>query len=432
MNHPPFGGWYLFAHWALILMQLRQSAGFERIFRTLGHRQFRLYLSGNSISLVGTWMQRIAVGWLAWELTESGFWLGFVAFCDLFPAVLIGPFGGVIADRLNRRHVLILCSCIALTQSFLLFALTAVGLMSIGLLAALTVLNGIIAGFYHPVRLSIMPSLLPKSDLANGIAINSVTFNFARFLGPAIAGLLILKLNIASVFAGNMLSYLCFIAVLLKLEVGELASKKRRGSAAKTFLADLKEGFHYTISHRTIGPMLLLLFAVSLCLRPFVDMLPALAAKQFLGGAETLALLTSSLGIGAMIAGLILAGANMTRLIETILAMTIALALSIVGFMMTTSLAFGLVAAAIAGACMVSSGISMQILMQMSVTDELRGRVLSLYSIIFFGGPAAGALMMGTLSEAFGFKVPFMAGAIGIIALVAYVWSRKGRMPSPS
>ena len=410
-------------------MQIRRSAGFERVFRALGNRQFRIYISGNSISLVGTWMQRIAVGWLAWELTHSGFWLGFVAFCDLFPTVLIGPFGGVIADRFNRRHLLMVCSCLALIQSFLLFALTAGGVMSISLLAALTAFNGIIGGFYHPVRLSIMPSLLPRSDLANGIAINSVTFNFARFLGPAIAGLLIFKFGIASVFAGNVLSYLCFIVALLKLDIGAATT---RGRATTTLLADLKEGFRYTINHRTIGPMLLLLFAVSLCLRPFVDMLPALAAKQFLGGAETLALLTSSVGIGAMITGLILAGIHHTRLIETILAMSFALSLTIIGFMMTTSIVIGLIAAAIAGACMVASGVSMQILMQMSATDALRGRVLSLYSIIFFGGPAAGALMMGALSEVFGFKTPFITAAIGILALVVFVWSQKSKMRESS
>jgi MFS family permease len=269
----------------------------------------------------------------------------------------------------------------------------------------------VINGIYHPVRLSIMPSLLPRSDLPNAIAINSVLFNFARFLGPAVAGVLIVTIGLVGAFAVNALSYLAFIASLLMIDFSKIAPPRNNVSEKVGIIRQMKDGLLYTVAHPAIGPMLLLMFVIALTLRPVVEMMPAFAADVFQGKADVLAMLTSSVGIGAMIAGLTMAGRASDRLVVVILVAAAGMAVSVVLFVLSPYLPLALVFAACAGAAMIASGISMQILMQMSVTDDMRGRVLGLYSIIFFGGPAAGALIMGTLAELMGLRLPFFAGA---------------------
>lgn len=401
-----------------------QSGSLARIRQTLAHDNFRIYLYGSSISLIGTWMQRVAVGWLVWELTQSGFWLGFVAFCDLFPAVLLGPFCGVLADRYDRKTLLTICSVAALVQALLLFAFTAGGVMTIGYLAALALVGGCINGMYHPTRLSIMPSLLPRESLPNAIALNSVLFNFARFLGPALAGVLIVSVGIGGAFAVNALTYLAFLFALSQLNLPTRPNNESADGVKTSFAKQLGDGIVYTLRHSKIAPLLVLLLAVSLTLRPFVDMMPAFAAITFQGGAGALAILSASIGIGAMIAGVLMAGRQIDKLVPLILAATLGLAVSIIGFLSVDQVWLGSIFLAFAGAAMVSSGISMQILLQLLVSDAMRGRVLSLYSIVFFGGPAAGALLMGSLSERFGFRLPFLFGAAATSIVVALLWLR--------
>jgi MFS family permease len=166
-------------------------AGLGNISRTLAHRDFGIYVAGNSVSLIGTWMQRIGVGWLAWELSHSGAVLGLVAFADLFPGVLIGPFGGALADRADRLRVIKVAQTLIMLQALALFVLTASGGINVPLLVALVLFQGAVIGFNQPARLALIPSLVPRPDLATAVAINSIVFNTARFIGPALAGVVI-------------------------------------------------------------------------------------------------------------------------------------------------------------------------------------------------------------------------------------------------
>ena len=402
--------------------------GFGRIVRTLRHRNYRIYVSGNSVSLIGSWMQRIAVGWLTWQLTESGFWLGLMACAEFLPAVLLGPFGGVLADRFDRLRIIIVVQSAAFCQAVALFALTALGLMTIELLAALVLVNGIVLGIYQPSRLALVFSLLPREDLSTGIAINSITFNLARFLGPALAGVIIVGSGIAGAFAANAASYLAFLIALSCLQLTQASAPSggaAGGTARPSIAQQLGEGIRYAARHRGIGPMLLLLSAASLGVRPFVDLLPGFADAVFAGGAETLALLSSSVGIGAVVSGAWIArrgGGGLTRLI---LVATLLMALAVVAFAATNILWFATASATFAGMCMVATGVSMQTLMQLSVDGAMRGRVLSLYSTVFIGGPAAGALIMGAASELVGLRAPLLGGAALVLLVWIGIWRRR-------
>ena len=400
------------------------TPGFGGIRETLRHRNFRIYISGSAVSLVGTWMQRTAVGWLTWELTQSGFWLGVVACADLLPAVVIGPLGGVLADRFDRLRIMMAAQTVALLQAGTLFALTAGGAIGVELLALLVLVHGIAMGFNQPSRLAMMPSLVPVEALSTGIAINSVAFNLARFLGPALAGLLIVTLGVSGAFAANALSFLVFLIALSRLRLG-CSGGSARPPGGTSVLAELRDGIGYALGHPGIGPMLFLLAVVSLGVRPFVELMPGFAAEVFSGGADTLALLSATVGLGAVASGLWIARRGPRRLTRLVLINTLVASLAILGFVATDLLWIALVSVALAGMALVASAVAMQTLMQLTVDGARRGRVLSLYGIIFIGGPAAGALIMGALSEVLGLRLPLAVGTLLALMIWLRIWQRR-------
>ncbi len=401
-----------------------KSPGFGSILGALRHRDFRIYISGNAVSLIGTWMQRTAVGWLTWELTQSGFWLGLVACADLLPAVVIGPLGGVLADRFDRLRIMMTAQTVALLQAATLFALTAGGVIGVELLALLVLVHGVAMGFNQPSRLALMPSLIPLAALSTGIAINSVAFNLARFIGPALAGLLIVSIGVAGAFAANALSFLIFLVALSRLRLNDTprSPSDRKGASV---LAELRDGIGYTFGHPGIGPMLFLLATLSLGVRPFIDLMPGFAAEVFGGGADTLALLSSTVGLGAIASGLWIARRGPRGLTRLVLINTLLASLAILGFVATDLLWFALISVALAGMALVASSVSMQTLMQLAVDGARRGRVLSLYGIIFIGGPAAGALIMGPLSEYLGLRLPLAGGTLFVLLVWLRTWRRR-------
>ncbi len=401
-----------------------QSPGFATIYAALRHRNFRIYISGNAISLIGTWTQRTAVGWLTWDLTQSGFWLGLIACADLLPAVFIGPLGGVLADRLDRLRIIMAAQTVALLQAVTLFALTAGGVIGVETLALLVLVHGVAMGFNQPSRLALMPSLVPRPALSTGIAINSVVFNLARFIGPAMAGLLIVSIGVAGAFAANALSFLIFLVALSRLRLPN-TPRAPRGARGTSVLAEIRDGIGYALAHPGIGPMLFLLATVSLGVRPFIDLMPGFAAEVFRGGADILAMLSSTVGLGAIASGLWIARRGPGNLTRLVLINTLLTSLAIIGFVATDILWLALISVALAGMALVACTVSMQTLMQLSVDGTRRGRVLSLYGIILIGGPAAGALIMGSLSELLGLRLPLAGGSL--LALLAWlqIWQRR-------
>lgn len=391
------------------------------IVATFANRNFAIFTAGNALSLVGLWVQRLAVGWLAWELTGSGFWLGAVAFADLFPVVVIGPFAGVLADRLDRRLILLVCKGFAAVQSALLAGLTAAGWMTIEILFAISLFQGIVIGVQQAARLAIVPSLVDAKHLASAVAINSVIFNLARFAGPALAGLLITGPGVAAAFAFGAIAHAGVVVALLYISLPPQEYATRRG-----VVTEFLDGVRYAAAHRAIMPILVLSTICSLLARPVYELLPGFADEVFSRGAGGLATLTSAVGLGAVIAGLWLAQRDGMRGLTMVTLVGFALSgLLTALFAITPAFWIGVAIMAASGAAMVVSGAGSQTLIQTTVAGHMRGRVLGIWGIVFRGGPAIGALGMGWLAEMFGFAWPIALG--GLLSALAVLFPLRHR-----
>ena len=391
---------------------------FGAIPRTLAHRNFGIYVAGNSVSLIGNWMQRIGVGWLAWELSQSGAVLGLVAFADLFSAMAVAPFGGVLADRFDRLRLVQITQSLIMVQALFLFGLTVTGMITVPLLLALVTIGGVIVGFHQPARLALAPSLVPRADLPTAVAINSIVFNGARFIGPALAGPVIVWSGVDAVFALNALSFMVFLVALACLRLPPIGPDTR---TKRSMLGAIGEGIGYAARHPGIGPLLLLHAIIAVSARPFFELLPGFAADVFGRGAGGLAMLGSAVGLGAVVGGLWLAQ-RQGPLSRLALASPFLVAGSVAWFSLTSWFSIALVCMVLAGFAMVVAGVGTQTLIQTSVEEAMRGRVLSLFGLIFRGGPALGALAIGAASELIGLPIPMAIGAlIGLIA-TCLIW----------
>jgi predicted MFS family arabinose efflux permease len=400
-------------------MPIARLSNFRIIDLPLRNPNFGLYSVGSAISLIGMWMQRIAVGWLTWQLTGSGFWLGIVAFADFFPVVVIGPLAGAAADRWDRLTVVKISQTILLLQASLLFWLTATGHMTIELLVGLTAFQGAVVAFNQPARLVLVPSLVPPADLATAVAINSVVFNLARFIGPACAGVAIVWSGVSAAFAANALSYLPFLAALVRIRIksAQAAPAKRRG-----MMADLAEGIRYTALHPGIAALLVLLTALGIGGRPLSELLPGIAADVFQSGAGGLSLLASSMGGGAILGGLWLGQrAHASNLVQIAVASSVLGAVAIVVAIATNTLWVAIPAVAIVGLSTSVAGIAIQSSIQLATDHAMRGRVMGLYGLIFRGAPAIGALGAGAAAAYFGLRLPIVLGAL--LVLCAGLWT---------
>ncbi len=393
------------------------------IARAMRHRNYRRYVGGDGISLIGDWVQRVAVGWLAWELTHSGLWLGIIAMTELFPSILFAPLGGALADKWDRRKIAIVAEFILMSQAIALAVFTWTEIIDIWILASLTLMRGVVNAGSHPARQALVPSLVPSSELSSAIAFNSMVFNVARFIGPAVAGLIIANFGIAPAFAYNALSFLVFIFALMTIEVPYLEKFQRK---RQTLLAQLGEGVRYIAGHPGIGPMMVLLMATSLLVRPLADLLPGFAGAVFQAGATGLAWMTMAMGAGSMLAAFVIAQrGRVSGLAGLAVANAGVMAVSTLAFAVAPSLWLALPLLAAASFGITVTGVSGQALIQSAVTGELRGRVVSIYGMIFRAGPATGALTIGGLSEIFGWHWPLATSAA--LCLLVWLWGRGRR-----
>lgn len=401
--------------------------GLRVILRALGQRNYGLYAGGNAVSLVGTWMQKIAVGWLAWELTESGTWLGIIAFVDLAPSVLIGPIGGAVADRMDRMRIIVGSQIAAMAVSFAMWGAAEAGLMTIWLLAALVLANGVVLGFNQPARLAIVNSLVAREDVQTAVAINAIIFNLARFVGPAVAGLVIAWHGVGTAFLVNSISYLAFLLALTQLRMAK--ETRPAGAGQSSILRDILAAIGYVARHPGIGPILLLQTMLSFGLRAVIELLPGFADTVFARGVDGFAALTSAIGVGAIFGGVWLAQRGRSEGTTAIVLLASMLgATATIGFVSAPSFALALVAIAASGVAMVISGVGAQSLVQMAVEPGMRGRVLSLYGIIIRAGPAVGALAIGAASDRFGLRWPTAVAALLTLGFCAWAWARRGRI----
>jgi predicted MFS family arabinose efflux permease len=389
----------------------------------LRNANFGLYSAGSAVSLIGMWMQRIAIGWLTWEMTRSGLWLGIVAFADFFPVLLIGPIAGAAADRWDRLRVVKTSQTISLGQAAALFALTASGHITIGLLVALTAFQGVVVAFNQPARLALVPSLVAEADLASAVAINSIVFNLARFIGPVLAGLAIVWSGVSAAFAANALSYVAFLVALARIRVAPTVAEPAK---QRSFAADLREGIRYTATHPGIAALLVLLIALGVGGRPLSELLPGFAADVFHSGAGGLSILASSMGGGAILGGLWLGHRALSSgLTQIAVAGSVASALATLVAVATDEIWVAVPAVAVVGLSMSIAGIAIQTSIQLASDRAMRGRVMGLYGLIFRGAPAVGALSAGLVSAYFGLRPPVLCGALIVVAVC--LWTYLGR-----
>src|SRR5271156_306762 len=388
-----------------------QAAG-----RALRHRNFQLFFSGQLISLIGTWMQSVAQSWLVYRLTGSALLLGSVGFASQVPVFLFAPLGGIAADRFNRRHIVIATQTAAMVLAAILAALTLFHKVQVWHIFVLAGLLGVGNAFDIPGRQSFLVDMVGKEDLMNAIALNSSMFNGARIIGPAIAGILVSKIGEGWCFAANAISYIAVIAGLLLMNV-HCASRASQHSP----IEDIVEGFRWVNRTKVIRALLLLLGLVSLGGMPYTVLMPVFADKILHGGARGLGILMGSTGVGALFGALTLAAKTGVKG----LGRWVALACGSFGislFLFSFSHSFWLSAALLlpAGYSMMLQMACSNTLVQTMVPDHLRGRVMSVYSMMFMGMAPFGAFFGGALAHRIGAPITVAAG--GVACVIGAIW----------
>lgn len=396
---------------------------FSAIRETLSNPNFRRFTSGNAVSLLGSWIQRMAVGYLTWDLTHSGTWLGAVAMAEFIPVLFLAPITGVIADRFDKRKIAVLGQVFALLQAAILAALTIAGYITPVLIFVLQLFAGVIQPVIQTARLVLVPMMLPRHRVGNAVAITSLIFNTTRILGPAVGSVIITTIGVGWSFAANAVSYVGVIAALVSLDLPPHAQTQRgRGG----FVSDMRAGWSYTFKHPVLGWLIPTVGIASMLTWPIGDLMAGIADEMFQRGATGMAALTSAQGVGAILGGLVLAQRptveGFGRLIIGAMIMN---GLLVAAFSMNHIFWLALVLLFVSSFFSVMVGVGSQSLTQSVVNDQMRGRALSVWYTITRSLPAIGALLLGWLSSHFGFEAPlFAAGAITAAAAAFSLFRR--------
>jgi MFS family permease len=389
--------------------------------RALKNRNFRLFVAGQLISLIGTWMQTVAEAWLVYRLTGSSLLLGSVGFASQFPVFLVAPLGGIVADRKNRHHIIIMTQAASMVLALSYAWLTITGRITVPEIFVLAALLGVVNAFDIPTRQAFLVDMVGREDLMNAIALNSSMFNGARIVGPAVAGVLVAAIGEGWCFFANGVSYIAVITGLLLMTV----ECRRRASAASTPLEDLREGFRYVFHTRPIVSLMLLLALVSLVGMPYAVLMPVFADKILHGGARGLGILMTFSGIGALCGALSLAlRSGLKGLGRWVAVASGGFGLCLILFSLSRS--FWLSAAILVpvGFSMMTQMASSNTLIQAMVPDQLRGRVMAVYSMMFMGGAPFGAFFGGVVADHLGAPVAVGIGG-GICIVGAIVFGTK-------
>ncbi len=388
----------------------------------LRNRNYLIYLAGSTVSLHGLWVYRVALGWQAWQLTESELWVGVVAFTQFFPMVLFGSVFGVLADRFDRRKASILINSTSTLIMLTLAALTVAGLVDVYVLCALSLLQGVADSAHLPVRLALIPALVPRQQFQSAMAINSVAFNLSRFVGPAVAGVLIAVFGVAAAFTFNAATYLAILAALLVIDTRPY---RQRAEARSDVWGELKEGVRYVSASTPVRQLLGLVAMASLFGRGPLELLPAFAESVFRRGSTGLAMLTAAAGAGAIVAGVIISR-GLVRLRIRYIAIGIAVAGCLIILLgVARQFWLGLATVAALGFILTICGVGSQILLQSLIDDELRGRVSSLWGMIAFGGTAFGGLIVGALASIWGLSATTLGVGIVCMLLTLRIYARR-------
>jgi len=382
----------------------------------LRHRNFQLFFSGQLISLVGTWMQSIAQAWLVYKITNSALLLGEVGFASQIPVFLFAPLGGIAADRVNRQRLVIATQTASMILAGILAWLTLSHRIQVWHIFLLAGLLGVVNGFDIPGRQSFLVDMVGKEDLMNAIALNSSMFNGARVVGPAIAGILVGRIGEGWCFAANAISYIAVIAGLLLMKV-QCAPRVSDQSP----IEDIIEGFRWVEQTRVIRTLLLLIGLVSLVGMPYTVLMPVFADKVLHGGARGLGILMGATGVGALLGALTLASRTGVKGLGRWVTITCA-GFGISLFLFSFSKSFWLSAALLlpAGYSMMLQMACSNTLIQTMVPDDLRGRVMAVYSMMFMGMAPIGAFLGGALADRMGAPVTVAVG--GVACIIGAIW----------
>ena len=395
-----------------------EAGGVSHAWRALRHRNFRLFFGGQTISLTGTWMTRVATGWLVYRLTGSALLLGTVSFAGQIPTFLVAPFAGVWVDRLDKRQVLVWTQTLSMLQSLALAALTLSGHITIPVLLALSVLQGCVNAFDMPGRQSFMVMMVEdKRDLQNAIAINSSMVNMARLIGPSLAGMLIAVSSEGWCFLVDGISYIAVIFSLLMMRLYTPEVERK----ATSMLTELQAGWTYVAEFLPIRTILMLFAVVSLMGMPFVVLMPIFAKVVLRGGPHTLGFLMAAMGLGALVSALSLAARrNVRGLIRMIPIAAAVFGLGLVGFGLSRVFWLSMLMVFIAGMGMMQGMAASNTVIQTIVTDDKRGRVMSYYTMAFMGMAPFGSLLAGGMAHKFG--APWTVIMNGSVVLLGAAW----------
>ena len=390
------------------------SSKLKTIFRSLQYRNYRLFFGGQSISLIGTWMQRIAMPWLVYHLTGSAFLLGLVSFAGQIPTFLLAPLAGVVTDKFSRYRVLLITQVISLLQALILALLSLAGVIQIWHIVVLSIALGCVNAFDVPSRQSFVVEMVEKKEhLGNAIALNSMMFNGARLIGPSIAGLILATAGEGICFLINAVSYIFVVVSLLSMKIQKKKIIRKSGNV----LNDMKEGFRYTFGFAPIKHLLILLGIVSLMGSSYQVLMPVFAKEILHGNSSTFGFLMGAAGVGALAGAIFLASREtLIKLGRIIPAASAMFGAGLVVSSFTKYFSVSLLLMIIIGLGLMLQTASSNTILQTITDDDKRGRVMSFYTIAIMGTAPFGSLLAGSLAKVTGTPHTILIGGICCIA----------------
>jgi MFS family permease len=392
-------------------------------FTALRHRNFRLFLIGQFVSLCGTWIQTVASGWLVLHLTDSAFQVGLVTTLGTLPILLFTLYGGVVADRVNKHRLVLILQCLMVGEALTLGTLIVLDRITVHWVMGLAVFYGTLAAFEVPTRQSLIAEIVDREDLMNAIALGSSAFNAARVVGPAVAGVLISTLGLAACFFTNAVSYLAVIYGLLVMRV-----ERRPPVEHRSALEAMREGFAYVFGNRWPRAVVVIIATFAVFGFSFIPMMPVFARDALHLGADGYGALMSAVGVGAAAAALFMAGlGGRGRRAKLVLGSSLLFALAITGEALAPNFWSAVVLFTVAGSLMALAGIAANTTLQTEAPDHLRGRVMGFYSFVVLGMAPFGSLEAGWVAEHLGVRAAIASGGVVCLVVAWAVTWRLGR-----
>jgi MFS family permease len=398
-----------------------EPTGLAHTFRALRGHNYRLFFIGQGISLIGTWMQQVAMSWLVYSLTNSAFLLGVVAFSSTIFSFILAPFTGVLVDRLNRHRIVVITQSLSMVQALALTAVVMTGNAAVWNLILLSAVLGIINAVDMPTRQSFVVEMVDnKEDLSNAIALNSSLFNSARLIGPSVAGILVATIGEGLCFLLNGLSFIAVIACLLAMRI----APKPAGIEQPHFFKGMKEGLNYAFGFAPIRYIILLLSFASLVIMPYTVLLPVFASEILKGGASILGFLTTAAGVGALVGAIYMATRkSVVGIVKILVIASLVFGVGLIMLSFTSVLWFSLMAMSLAGFGMVVTMASCNTFLQSIADDDKRGRVMGFYVMAFMGLAPFGSLLYGGLASSIGTPAALMSGGgLYLAGALIFAW----------